>query len=117
MRALLNFCSYVQAVQRLPEFQGYKGKILNFDSLLFKNIIIVFKGQKFPGQLKPRHPEIIPRSMDIRPRIEDEEWRKIGFRRRKSFDIFNSDLQRAKIPTPRIITVAPSCEWSLTCFI
>ena len=70
----------------------------------------MFKGQKFPGQLKPRHPEIIPRSMDIRPRIEDEEWRKIGFRRRKSFDIFKSDLQRAKIPTPRIITVAPSCE-------
>ena len=48
--------------------------------------------------------------MDIRPRIEDEEWRKIGFRRRKSFDIFKSDLQRAKIPTPKIITVAPSCE-------
>ena len=112
MRALLNISSYVQAVQRLPEFQGYKGKIFYFDSL--SSILLFPEGQKFPGQLEPRHPEIIPRSMDLRPRIEDEEWRNIGFKRRKPLYIFTSELQKVKTSPPNIIIVTPS-DWSMSC--
>ena len=69
-----------------------KARYLILIAFSFSSILFFPEGQKFPGQLEPRYPEIIPRSMDLRPRIEDEEWRNIGFKRRE----------------PKIIIVTPS---------
>ena len=85
-----------------------KARYLILIAFSLNSISLFPEGQKFPGQLEPRYPEIIPRSMDLRPRIEDEEWRNIGFKRRKPLYIFTSDLQKVKTSPPKIIIVTPS---------
>ena len=37
----------------------------------------------YPGQLPPRVENIIPRRMENIPKMEDEEWKKIGSKRNK----------------------------------
>ena len=57
--------------------------------------------------MKPRPTEIIPRSMDVRPKIEDEEWRRIGYKRNKYLDVSAKDEENIKTTVPKIVIVAP----------
>ena len=58
-----NIKIYYDAMRRLPEFAGLRGRV-------------------FPGQEPPRQPRIIPRRPDLPPGLSND-WKKIGSRRHK----------------------------------
>ena len=60
---IFNMKIYYDAMRRLPEFTGLRGRA-------------------FPGQESPRQPVIIPRRPDL-PRGFSDDWKKIGSRRHR----------------------------------
>ena len=65
---MFNLVILVVAGRRLPEFRGYRGR-------------------RFPGQQPPAPPRIAPRRLQLPPTFtQDQEWTRIGARRRRILD-------------------------------
>ena len=68
LRFIFNILILFQASARLPEFRGYRSR-------------------RYPGQPAPRPPRIAPRRLQLPPTfIQDQEWTRIGARRRRILD-------------------------------
>ena len=77
MRFVFNCIILGHAIRRLPEFCGYKGR-------------------RYPGEPAPRKTLITPRRQDL-PRDFQDDWRKIGFKRRRM--VFFEESESSKNPT------------------
>ena len=45
---------------------------------------LLITGKRYPGQLPPRNMKIIPKRIQNIPKLEDEEWKKIRSRRKRT---------------------------------
>ena len=80
LRLLFNIIILLTALKRLPELRGYRGR-------------------RYPGQLPPSKPTLLPRRLNLPP---DYQWQNIGSRRTKFLDLGMPTFGR-----PRKIIVKP----------